>query len=371
MHRTMNQENLVFLISQPRAGSTLLQSILGSLPEVHTTSEPWFMLPFLCPLSKEGEDRSQSGFDSQWGRQALRAFLSEIPDGEEEYLQQVQQLCLHRYAAMTNKAGKKFFLDKTPRYYLIIPELFRTFPQAKFIILLRNPLAALCSMQRTWAKDNIWNLQTYRSDILHAPSLLAQGIDVLGKNAHVLQYEQLVLDPEKEIQNICTFIGCTYETDALQYTHFDWFSGDKDNLHAQRSADSHGADKWLADIDDPQLLRLTRDYLECLDGDVLKTMGYSKSTLQSTVYSASKGITSAETHTLQEVLTDTPQLLTQHKLLLEKHRQQGREHEKLLTYVQESNRFRKTYSYRIGRMCTAIPRVLMRCIRICKKGFTR
>lgn len=44
----------MFLISQPRAGSTLLQRILGSHPDIHTVSEPWLMLQPLYALRPDG-----------------------------------------------------------------------------------------------------------------------------------------------------------------------------------------------------------------------------------------------------------------------------------------------------------------------------
>ena len=48
-----SQKNLIFLISQPRAGSTLTQRILGSHQDIHTISEPWIMLhPFYALRDK-------------------------------------------------------------------------------------------------------------------------------------------------------------------------------------------------------------------------------------------------------------------------------------------------------------------------------
>jgi len=47
-------ENMIFLISQPRAGSTLSQRMLGSHPDIYTVSEPWLMLHPLYPLRSEG-----------------------------------------------------------------------------------------------------------------------------------------------------------------------------------------------------------------------------------------------------------------------------------------------------------------------------
>jgi hypothetical protein len=46
-------KNLIFLISQPRAGSTLTQAILGSHRDIYTLSEPWLMLHPIYALRPE------------------------------------------------------------------------------------------------------------------------------------------------------------------------------------------------------------------------------------------------------------------------------------------------------------------------------
>ncbi|WP_189477523.1 sulfotransferase [Halioglobus pacificus] len=40
----MEQTELIFLISQPRSGSTLTQRLIATHEEVFTRSEPWLML---------------------------------------------------------------------------------------------------------------------------------------------------------------------------------------------------------------------------------------------------------------------------------------------------------------------------------------
>jgi len=47
-------KNLIFLISQPRSGSTLLQRVTGSHSEIQTESEPRIMLHPRYALKHEG-----------------------------------------------------------------------------------------------------------------------------------------------------------------------------------------------------------------------------------------------------------------------------------------------------------------------------
>jgi len=74
------------------------------------------------------------------------------PEGEDAYFQAVRQMTLNLYGGVLQNSGKRYFLDKTPRYYYILPELYRTFPEAKYILLLRNPLAILCSIFNTFVQ---------------------------------------------------------------------------------------------------------------------------------------------------------------------------------------------------------------------------
>ena len=52
------------------------------------------------------------------------------------------------------QSDKRYFLDQTPQYHLIIPELLRVFPAASYVILFRNPLAVLVSMIAAWVPDD-------------------------------------------------------------------------------------------------------------------------------------------------------------------------------------------------------------------------
>lgn len=74
-------ENLIFLISQPRAGSTMLQKVLGSHPEIHTVSEPWVALPPSSPYEKKASPpttmllwhaRLSPGFSGPCPRERMR-----------------------------------------------------------------------------------------------------------------------------------------------------------------------------------------------------------------------------------------------------------------------------------------------------------
>ena len=216
-------EQIVFLISQPRSGSTLLQFILNSHPEIHTTPEPWLMLHPLYALRKKG---LKAEYNAVWASTHVEEFLTHIKDQEEAYFLAIRKAFSYLYSKALEGSGKNMFLDKTPRYYYIIPHLSKVFPSAKFIILLRNPLAVLASILTTWVKDIWQKLILYRDDLLKAPRLLIEGIDLLGSHCSIVQYEQIVREPEKTIKNLCDGLNITFYPEMLKYAEKDRPKGD-------------------------------------------------------------------------------------------------------------------------------------------------
>src|SRR6202012_2553875 len=87
-------ENLVFLISQPRSGSTLLQRILAGHEEVFTTAEPWIMLHLMHGLKRNGHT---ADYNAEWARNALADFCESLPGGEEDYVAAARGMAIHLY----------------------------------------------------------------------------------------------------------------------------------------------------------------------------------------------------------------------------------------------------------------------------------
>ncbi len=277
---TNSGKGLIFLISQPRAGSTLLQRILGSHSEVQTTAEPWIMLPPLYGLHRDG---IQAEFDWFLAQNAIGDFLSNIPNQEQVYFSGMRKMYRYIYQQVLNISGKEFFLDKTPRYYLVIQELYKTFPDAHYIFLLRNPLAVLNSLIETWTEFQLWR---YKQDIVSAPSLLLEGIELVGDRGFTVNYEELVSDAEKISVKICNFLGIDFQTEILTYrkdTNDAWSFGDKESINDHQEPVKDKIDKWEKSLQNPINWRLAHDYLEILGSDTVSQMGYSYDDLLKTI----------------------------------------------------------------------------------------
>jgi glycosyltransferase involved in cell wall biosynthesis len=268
--------NLIFLISQPRAGSTLLQRILAGHSEIQTTAEPWIMLHPLYAIKKNG---LLAEFDSNLARQGLEDFLSQVPEGQELYFKALRNMGGTLYNRVLEVSGKRFFLDKTPRYHFIVPELKKVFPEAKFIFLLRNPLAILSSTLKTWFQNNPENLQKSPNylDVIQGPLNLIRGIQILNEKDVVVKYEELVEDAETTVKAICYKLGINFQQEMLTYGNKpkpEGRFGDSVGIVKHNNAVPYYLDQWAENLQSTQLNEFSLKYMKTLGPEVFNLMGY-------------------------------------------------------------------------------------------------
>lgn len=271
---------LIFLISQPRSGSTMMQKILASHPEIHTLSEPWLMLGSLFGAPQR---EFKAFFNYDLYQQAFGNFIANLKGGEGIYIDTLRHIYVDLYSAAVTDSGKSVFLDKTPRYYHIIPELYKVFPKAKFLILRRNPLAVLSSIINTWVAQNLITISDFKQDLLIAPNNLLNGIEYLGPNCYSFQFEAFLENPKLEIQKALDFLEVETDISILSYKSRNWEFGDQTSSVSKSYPDINNADKWISYLNKPQVWRLSQDYLNYLGQETIDCLGYSYDDLQSTL----------------------------------------------------------------------------------------
>ena len=271
-------KELIFLISQPRSGSTMLQHILGGHSKIHTLPEPWLMLPLVYSLRPSG---IESEYNASLASKALSEFLRGLPDGNTNYYEYLKDFSLNIYRLAIQNSGKEYFLDKTPRYYHIIPELSEIFPSAKFIFLIRQPLAVLSSilnvsLRRNW-KGLFWKDKA--NDLLKAPQLILDGYHRVKDRSILVRYEDIISNPIDTVQQICSAIGIDFEEDTLEYRGKVKFNSssfiDRKSIYQHSSPVKKYVDEWKDTFSTAQLRYIARSYIQILGEDLIQEQGYS------------------------------------------------------------------------------------------------
>ena len=274
MSATYLGENLIFIISQPRSGSTLLQRILFGHPAVQTSAETWLMLHPAYSLRDSG---ITAEYNSHFAYKGVEEFLENYTHGTEVYLNAIREWARTIYQDAIRKHNKHYFLDKTPRYFFIIPELYKLFPKAKFVFLLRNPMAVLASELSTYVKGNWPILGVFNADLISAPDWIVDGMKLVDKDGYVIHYEHFVSHPEHSIRALCDYLEIDFHQQMLDYSNTPKPVGKYNdpigiNQHTKPSTGS--VDKWKKMLDDDQLLHFAQCYLASLGAVTMAKLGY-------------------------------------------------------------------------------------------------
>jgi hypothetical protein len=306
-----------FLLSLPRSGSTLLQRILAAHREIETVSEPHLLLPLVYTTRMQGV---YSEYNHKLASMAIEDFSGSLRRGRLDYFSEMRKfvLALYRDAA---KGEGSYFLDKTPRYSLIVGEIMEIFPEGKFLFLWRNPLAVISSVLEQSQKGR-WQLYGVKVDLFKG---LVNLVDAYRKNpasCHSVRYEDLIREPAKVCDGILSYLGLSADAECV--VNFDAVKlegrlGDKIGSGQYRSITPQPLDKWKRTLSNPLRKVWCRRYLKWLGEERLAIMGYSLNSLIAEL----DGIP-ASRHMLLSDLCRMPldllYLLLEPRLLLEKFR---------------------------------------------------
>lgn len=273
-------DNLIFIISQPKAGSTLLQRLVAGHPDIQTSAETWLMLHPVYGLRKTG---IAANYNANWAATGVQEFLDNYADGEETYYEGVRSFAETIYGSVLEKHGKRLFLDKTPRYTMIVDELYELFPKAKYILLLRNPLAILRSELHTYVKGDWPMLAQFAPDLLDAPDRIVAARTRLGEAAIEVRYEDLVTSPEETVRSLCEFLGIEFNAGMLDYSDTPAPKGrmnDPVGIHKYTAPSPASLDKWMELGADGQLRHFALQYLAAVGDETITALGYDAAELR-------------------------------------------------------------------------------------------
>ncbi|MCB9044046.1 MAG: sulfotransferase [Chitinophagales bacterium] len=263
----------LFLISQPRSGSTLLQAILSNNAQIATQSEPWLLLPF---LSWEDTNTHKALYGHHLAVKGIQSFVHNLPEKQADFSQEMSRFFTNLYTKAAD--GATYFLDKTPRYYEILPQIQTYFPAAKIIILKRNPFAVLNSIIDTFSVNSYDKLFNFRRDILHAPFLLE---DFRNKNMHnatvqVVHYENLVKNPETTVAQLMQWLEVPFSPQMLHYQENESYKGnlgDPVGVHKHTFPKTDSLGQWKEKLQTRQWQRFFKAYANFLGNDFLEKYG--------------------------------------------------------------------------------------------------
>lgn len=270
----------IFLLSLPRSGSTLLQRVLMAHNDVAGHGEPWLLLPLVYSLKKK------HGIRAEYSQDASFTYVSDLCVSLDESGSDIDSLIRSFVEKIYSKlaSDKKYFLDKTPRYYLILDELIDVFPEGKFIVLYRNPVSVLSSIiaSKQMCGNSMKEIHKYLIDLNKGVLALGKLPDKLLERAYILKYEDLVNDPLLFIQDICRYLEIEVEpnmVDDWKGSSYKGRAGDKEGVVKYMTISTDSVNRYSAVISNQFRKQLAVKYINSFDAKILSNMGYSKKEL--------------------------------------------------------------------------------------------
>ena len=264
----MNEENLIFVISQPRAGSTYLQNLLSNDNETNTCSESWVLLNFANYM----KPKIVNGlYDNEIAVAAFKDYLGK--HSVENLNLEMRRIIKNVYEPLFE--NHKYVIDKTPRYWELIEEIPVWFPKSKIIVLKRNPMDVVKSMANTWNLQTVRDLAYFKRDLLKAPKKLNKFClnNAHNPNVRSIQYEQLVESTSEVIQELYQWLGITYNNSVLDTTENVKYKGNFGDPYQNKFGNEKKTVSRTSDTVPGWLKRFQQGYAFYLGEDFFNTYG--------------------------------------------------------------------------------------------------
>ena len=183
-----------FIVGFPRSGTTLLEQILASHPDVAALEERSCLEDSIADLFLDGKA------------------LERLAKSKSEELGAYRAAYWRRVAANGVEARGKTFIDKMPLNTVLLPLIHRLFPDAKILFAIRDPrdVVLSCFRRRFGMNPAMYQMLTLRGAADYYDTVMRLGVlyrEKMPLNLREVRYEALVEDFETEARKHAAFLG--------------------------------------------------------------------------------------------------------------------------------------------------------------------
>ena len=198
----------VFIVGQPRTGTTLLDRMLDAHPAVASAGE---LRHFGIAVRQATGLDERRQFSAELMRQASQADMAAIGDA---------------YIDMTSglRLDSAHIIDKLPSNYLYLPIILAALPNARVIHMRRNPMdTCLAIFKQLFADAYLYSydLGELARHYRRYQQLMETWRQRFGERFIEVDYEALVGDPEETLRPVLQYIGLSWNEACLEYFNSD------------------------------------------------------------------------------------------------------------------------------------------------------
>ena len=208
-----------FIVGNDRSGTTMLRLALDR-GGVAIPPESMFLVDF-APVRRRGglqDPAAAAAFVRRvWAHPRVRVWglagePPAVPPGlaHDEAYRFAVEAPFRAYAAAR---GKPRWADKTPLYLAYVEELAAVWPDARFVVLVRDGRDVALSLLRVpFGPNNVWAAARFWAQGIRL------GLDAAARHpdrVRTVHYEDVVADPPSALRPVCEFLGLAYGDEML------------------------------------------------------------------------------------------------------------------------------------------------------------
>ena len=201
---------IALLCGHPRAGTTLLEQVLDSHPDIISAEETRLLHEeAYLPLIRDFPE----------GTSILEALDAAPPSlllhARENYFHCCERL-------LQKEIGGRLLVDKNPSLNVMIPMVARIFPEAKFLVAVRDPrdVVISCFLQALPLTPISSAYLSLEGTVKQYASAMGFWLDMrprLGAHWLEIRYEDLIEDLPRVARSTLEFLGVAYDEQVLQF----------------------------------------------------------------------------------------------------------------------------------------------------------
>jgi tetratricopeptide (TPR) repeat protein/LPS sulfotransferase NodH len=194
----------IFIVGQPRTGTTLLDRMLDAHPVVASGGELRFFGFAVRQAAGIDEPRQ---FSASLMRRAAETDATAIGEAYVDL-------------AATLRTDSAHIVDKLPSNYLYLPLIFAALPNARVIHMRRDPMDACLAIYKQLFADAYlysYDLGELARHYQRYERLMALWRERFGDRFIEVDYEKLAADPEVNLRRVLQYIGLSWEPRCLEY----------------------------------------------------------------------------------------------------------------------------------------------------------
>jgi tetratricopeptide (TPR) repeat protein len=192
----------IFIVGLPRSGTTLLDRLLGNHSDVASAGE--------LGTFKRCLERAANRFT---GPMLDEAFVERLP---RLALAEVGELYLAN--SQWRARDRRFYIDKLPRNWLLVPLIHAAIPDAKILHMTREPIAVAFSNYRTYFGNDYpysYDEDTLAKHYVEYRRAMRDWHALRPGMMLDVSYRLLVSDPAAELRRVFEFCGLDWQPDCV------------------------------------------------------------------------------------------------------------------------------------------------------------